>query len=400
MLIVYRYRIPFPNRSAHSIQIAQTIHALARAGAEVWFFPREFTEATPEACLAFYGLTPHPNLKLRLPPKLTKRSRAWKGWIARWWEGRTFRGRRPVFFLRDGEDSFEYAQHLATRKAAWGATVILEPHRVHKLELEEYSREGAPEHEREQVGNRLRRLAAQEGPALAAADGLAPISATLAEALRETYGELPPMHVLPSGASPAAAIAPLQGRAGVVYAGQLYAWKGVPTLLEAVAKLPGVHLTVVGGNKPDELEAARALATSLGIAERTRFTGHVPHAEVARHVAAARCAVIPLGTDLLARRFTSPIKVFEYMAAGTPIVAADLPTIREVLAHEKSALLYEPGNAGSLAEQIKRVLADDTLAQSLSTAAAAELVKYTWDARARQIIEFATRLRGTEAQTV
>jgi glycosyltransferase involved in cell wall biosynthesis len=114
-------------------------------------------------------------------------------------------------------------------------------------------------------------------------------------------------------------------------------------------------------------------------------------------VAAARCAVIPLGTDLLARRFTSPIKVFEYMAAGTPIVAADLPTIREVLTHEKSALLYQPGNAGSLAEQIRRVLADNTLAQSLSNAAAAELVKYTWDERARQIIEFATRLRGAEA---
>jgi glycosyltransferase involved in cell wall biosynthesis len=395
MLIVYRYRVPFPNPSAHSIQIAHTIHALARAGAEVWFFPREFTAATPEACLAYYGLSPHPNLQLRLPPQLTKRSRAWKGWIARRWEKRTFRGREPVFFLRDGEDSFEYAGRLAAQKADWHSTVILEMHRVHKLELEEYSRPEAPEHERRQVGNRLRRLADQEGPALHAVDGVASISATLADAMREAYGNLPPVEVLPSGANlPNGEVPPLKGRHGVIYAGQLYQWKGVPTLLEAMARLPDATLTVVGGNKRDELEQARAIAVRCGVASRVKFMGHVPHPEVECHVRSARCAVIPLGHDLLARRFTSPIKVFEYMAAGTPIVAADLPTIREVLRHDENALLFEPGNPASLAIQVQRVLDDDALAQRLSAKALAELPRYSWDVRAQHILDFARKLRS------
>ncbi len=401
MLIIYRYRVPFPNPKAHSIQIAHTIHALARAGAEVWFYPGEYTLPTPEQCLAEYGLTPHENLHLRLHPQWTRRARQWKGKLIGVWERHRFgrvRRRRPVFYLRDGEDSFEYAQRLALLKQRWNARVIIEPHRVHKLELEEYSRHDAPEHERAQVGNRLRRLAEQEGPALRAADALTPISATLAQALREAWGDLPPMHVVPSGAAPGGEDVPLSQRGGIVYAGQLYAWKGVPNLIEAMKHLPGEKLTLVGGNKEDDLAQAREAASAHGVLDRITFTGHVAHGEVQHYVRSARCAVIPLGDDLLARRFTSPIKVFEYMAAGTPIVASDLPTTREVLQHDQTGLLAPPGDAQALAAQIRRVMQDDELAQRLRSAAAAQLHKYTWDARARSIIELAKGLtRGGPA---
>jgi glycosyltransferase involved in cell wall biosynthesis len=394
MLIIYRYRVPFPNPKAHSIQIAHTIHALARAGAEVWFYPGEYTQPTPELCLAQYGLQPHENLHLRLHPQWTRRARQWQGKLIGLWERHRFgsvRRRRPVFYLRDGEDSFEYAQRLWRVKQRWNARVIIEPHRVHKLELDEYSRPDAPEHERAQVGNRLRRLAEQEGPALRVADALTPISATLAEALRESYGDLPPMHVVPSGAAPAGDDIPLSNRGGIVYAGQLYAWKGVPNLIEAMKHLPGEKLTLVGGNKEQDLAQAREVARAHGVLERITFTGHVSHGEVQGYIAGARCAVIPLGDDLLARRFTSPIKVFEYMAAGTPIVASDLPTTREVLRHEGNALLAPPGNAQALATQIARLMKEDELADRLRGAALADLAKYTWDVRAARIIEVSSQ---------
>jgi glycosyltransferase involved in cell wall biosynthesis len=200
------------------------------------------------------------------------------------------------------------------------------------------------------------------------------------------------MHVVPSGAAPATADdLSLAQRSGIVYAGQLYAWKGVPNLIEAMKHLPGEHLTLVGGNKEADLEQAREVARAHGVLDRITFTGHVSHSEVQRYVRTARCAVIPLGDDLLARRFTSPIKVFEYMAAGTPIVASDLPTTREVLRHEENALLTPPGDATALAAQIARILKEDRLADRLRGAASAGLAKYTGDARAAQIIEIASQ---------
>lgn len=397
MLFIYRYLVPFPNPKAHSIQIANTIHALARAGAEVHFYPREYTEDSPESCLAYYGLEPHPNLKLRLHPQWTKRSRKWKGVLIRLWEAWRFgrlKKHRPVFFLRDGEDSFAYALKLAEKKSAWNATVIIESHRVHKMEFDEYSRPDAPEHEKRKLKSGLRRLSEQEGPGLKAADGIAPISSTLAESLRETYGELPPMEVLHSGASPSEGTGPaMKDRNGIVYAGQLYAWKGVPLLVEAMQHLPDEKLVIVGGNKREQIDELKEYARELGVEPRIKFTGQVPHEEVASYVRSARCAVVPLGNDLLARRFTSPIKVFEYMAEGTPIVAAGLPTIREILCHEENALLFEPGNAGDMAKQLRHVAHDDKLANRIRAKARADLDEFSWDRRAERIIAFAQRLQ-------
>jgi glycosyltransferase involved in cell wall biosynthesis len=398
MLFIYRYLVPFPNPKAHSIQIANTIHALARAGAEVMFYPREYTERSPEECLGYYGLQAHPNLKLCSHPRWTKRSRKWKGTLIRLWERWMFgrlRNRRPVFYLRDGEDSFVYARKLAQIRERWNATVIIENHRVHKMEFEEYSRPGAPEHERVKLKGGLRRLSEQEGEGLRACDGLTPISETLMHSLIDTYGDLPPMEVVHSGAAqPEQDDPPLHARKGIVYAGQLYAWKGVPNLIAAMADVSGAELTIVGGNKTEELDELRALATQHRVQDRIRFVGHVPHPEVHSYVSRARCAVIPLGNDLLARKFTSPIKVFEYMAAGTPIVAANLPTIREILQHEQNALLFEPDNPRDMADKISRVMSDAALADRLRDRAKADLAAYSWDARAKKIIAFARRLQG------
>ena len=60
----------------------------------------------------------------------------------------------------------------------------------------------------------------------------------------------------------------------------------------------------------------------------------------------------------MARLFTSPLKLFDYMAAGVPIVASDLPALREVLRHEENALLARPGDPEAFALAVRRVLAD------------------------------------------
>ena len=87
----------------------------------------------------------------------------------------------------------------------------------------------------------------------------------------------------------------------------------------------------------------------------------------------------------MTERHTSPLKIFEAMAAGRPIVASDLPSSREVLRDGENALLVPPGDASALAATLRRVLSDPRLARRLAGAAWDEAPQYSWDARARAL---------------
>ena len=91
----------------------------------------------------------------------------------------------------------------------------------------------------------------------------------------------------------------------------------------------------------------------------------MPHVEVRARVADAAVAVVPLPDNLMARYFTSPLKLFDYMAAGVPIVASDLPSIREVLTDGDNALLMPPDDPVALAATIRRLLVNPGLADRL-----------------------------------
>ncbi|MCY3914294.1 MAG: glycosyltransferase [Chloroflexi bacterium] len=172
----------------------------------------------------------------------------------------------------------------------------------------------------------------------------------------------------------------------VCYVGHLYPWKGVDTLVAAAAKLPDtVQFAIVGGIPPD-LDRVRQLA---GGRRNVRTTGHRPPAEARRYLAAADVAVIPFsGATIIAREHTSPLKMFEYMAAGVPIVASDLPSLREVLRHEHNALLVPPDDNAALAAAIERLLSDHELAARLARTARNEVADCTWNRRAARIVEF------------
>lgn len=391
-LIIYRLRTSFPSQQAHTVQAIHTADALARAGAEVWLYAAEYTSPTPAEVLGYYGLAENPNLKLRLPLQWTKRSRRWKGKLIgpwEWWSFARVANRRPVFYIRNGQDNHEYAQHVAAMRKKWNARVVVEMHRVRSMELEEFSRPDAPAHLAAEVNDRMRAQAGHEAAALLAADGVTAICATLADAIREICPSIGDIGIVHSGSkSVSTQDTPLAQRKGIVYAGQLYGWKGVFTLVDAMAQVPGETLTMVGGKDEADIVAVRERARALGIEDRIRLVGYVPHHEVAKYLATARCAVIPLGTDIIARRFTSPMKAFEYMASGTPIVAADLPTVREILRHEESALLAPPEDAAAMAQQIKRMMSDDALAERLRQQARKDLAQYTWDERAKRILSF------------
>jgi glycosyltransferase involved in cell wall biosynthesis len=102
------------------------------------------------------------------------------------------------------------------------------------------------------------------------------------------------------------------------------------------------------------------------------------------------CA-LPLIDTSIGARYTSPLKLFEYMAMGKAIVASDLPSIRTVLAHETSALLAAPGDAEALGAALRRLTEDLALRQSLAAAALRLAAGYSWAARAHTIRDFIVR---------
>jgi glycosyltransferase involved in cell wall biosynthesis len=179
---------------------------------------------------------------------------------------------------------------------------------------------------------------------------------------------------------PTAATAPLV----LGFVGFVRDWHGLDGVIRAIATHRGarpIHLVVIGdGPARPGLER---LAAELGMTDRVRFTGLVAHAAVPAEVARFDIALQPRVVA-----YASPLKIFDYMAAGRAIVAPDQPNIREVLDHERTALLFDPTSETALWQAVLRLAADDALRQRLGTAAAAELVRrdFTWRGNAGRVV--------------
>jgi glycosyltransferase involved in cell wall biosynthesis len=117
-----------------------------------------------------------------------------------------------------------------------------------------------------------------------------------------------------------------------------------------------------------------------------RFTGLRPREQVPELIAGFDIALQPRAVE-----YASPLKVFEYMAAGRAIVAPDQANIREVLTQGQTALLFDPAQPGAMWQAVARLAGDAALRERLGKAAAAEIVRrdYTWLSNARRVIDWA-----------
>jgi glycosyltransferase involved in cell wall biosynthesis len=174
-----------------------------------------------------------------------------------------------------------------------------------------------------------------------------------------------------------------QGAPVVVYTGGLLAWKGVDLLIEAARALPEVFVVIAGGMDAD----VKRLRTLAGGLANVRIDGFQPPDKVALYLAAADVGVVPNRSkpDISARH-TSPLKVFESMAAGLPLVASDVPSLRELLQDGVDAVLVKPDDAQALRAGIVKLLGDAPLRASMSERLRARAPAHTWDARAKRIL--------------
>lgn len=170
----------------------------------------------------------------------------------------------------------------------------------------------------------------------------------------------------------------------VAYTGGLLAWKGVDLLVDAARELPDVTFAIAGGMDAD---VARLRERARGLAN-VRIDGFQPPERVPLYLAAADVGVVPNRSQpAISARYTSPLKVFEMMAAGLPIVASDLPSLREILAPGAEALFVPPDDAGALREGLAGLLADEPRRRAMGEALRSRAARHTWDARAARILE-------------
>jgi len=176
----------------------------------------------------------------------------------------------------------------------------------------------------------------------------------------------------------------------VGYSGNMYRGRGIEMILELAAALPELQFLLVGGSPP-EVDAFRRIACERGL-QNTTFTGYVSNRELPAHLAACDILLMPYqreiavaGGDRDTTRWCSPLKMFEYMAAGRCIISSDLPVLREVL-HDENALFCDPEDVVQWREAIAKAAGDADGRRALARRALADVQGLSWRNRARAIL--------------
>jgi len=167
-----------------------------------------------------------------------------------------------------------------------------------------------------------------------------------------------------------------------MYAGHLYNWKGIDTVMDAARNMNDMLFVFVGGTQRDISKyKEEKLPNAL-------FLGHKPKKDIPFYLKSANILLLPNSpVSEESVTYTSPMKLFEYMASGIPIVASDLPSTREIL-NNKNSILVLAGDPIALKKGIKESIDNPKISQKLANQAKEDVKSRTWENRARKIVEF------------
>lgn len=330
---------------AQVLQVVHTCHALAARGHEVTLLANSAKgwQAESGALLEAWGLPPISTFHLEVAPT------RWSPGAGLW-----FRWKVGSWCDASPRDSVVYV-----REAKYLAVIGERPRVVYEAHCLERQR-AAEEGEEAGVVEAIERSVLGRSAALVTNSGG---TLTALEAAYGPTGGLPRIRRVIHNATrldrviEAAPVSP----AVIAYTGSARAYKGVAALVEAIGSMPEVTLELIGeapgGDLPPNVVAVPT----------------VPYADLPARLARCRALVLPLEDNSFGRQFTSPLKLWDYLATGIPIVAADLPTVREIAGD--LPFYYSPGDKAGLRSAVLGALASGPRPRRVRT----------WDDRATEV---------------
>jgi hypothetical protein len=348
MRILFLYRPKLPSLRAQDIQVLHSAHAMARRGHRVTVLADQGTPSMePVPSLERMGLSPAPRMELlRSPHSQPGLSGLWFRYqAARWWMGG-----KGAIVARDGKRLLELAGLLPRKHS-----VLLESHGLESALLEERGADPSP----------ALRL---EMRLLLLADCLvANCGGTMAEWMRVHGGKLPKRRAVVHNATAPSRSGPGAMGDRIRCIGSLKLYKGAEFYAKAAKELP---------YPLDWIGADPVLAERMEGSPNLHFQPPQPYGSVPDLLRSSGVLLLPLQNNLFGRSLTSPLKLWDYLATKVPIVAPDLPSIREIQRLTQARLfLHRPEDSSSLAEQARQAMGSEPR----------EAYLRTWDDRAAEM---------------
>jgi glycosyltransferase involved in cell wall biosynthesis len=221
------------------------------------------------------------------------------------------------------------------------------------------------------------------------ADHVLTVCDSIAAELERRYGVRRPTVLLNCPAAPGANGRPPGGRGGkrepiVIYQGGFAPNRGLQTLVRSAHELEQGSIVLMGWGRLEE--ELRDLIAREGLGERVTIAAPVRPEEVIAHAARATVGVIPYEPIGLNNTYTTPNKLFDYMAAGLPIAASRLPELYRFVEQDEIGLTFTPGDPAALAAVLNEILADPTRYSRMSERAREAARRYTWEQESLKLL--------------
>ncbi|MEQ4924765.1 glycosyltransferase family 4 protein [Proteus hauseri] len=387
MKIAYLDPYPVPDLRVASLQILQNVDAFARAGAQI-------TLVTPKGQYRdsdILGRSIHSNASLVSLRDIRRKwyfpfnsQKLFSLQIARWLK------QNPVdaLFTRN----LKLACYLCENHP--DIPLFFESHEI-------FAQSFAESHSFEKKKNRAKyhKLLKMEKQVYSQATGIFVLTSLLRDDILSQYQVTTPITIVADGVDLHAVAAcqhktsssELNNQTEVLYLGSLHKWKGIPTMMRAMKYLDNARLNIAGGT-PEQIEGLTLLAQEMDVKDNVNFLGFIDPQKRFAAIAQHDICVLPLTLTSIGSRYTSPLKLFEYMAMRKPVVISDFPSIRDVV-DEKAVSFADSGDAQSFAKQIV-LLRENPQRAAEKVAHARSLVEnyYNWDKRAETILKTIEKL--------